>query len=81
MTANQVIDRILTDSCGDFRLEKTCDLIISGSGDTEVKGIATTFMATVDVIYRAIEIGANMIITHEPTYFTGSDRTDWLKGD
>lgn len=81
MTANQVIDRILTDSCGDFRLEKTCDLIISGRGDTEVKGIATTFMATVDVIHRAIEIGANMIITHEPTYFTGSDRTDWLKGD
>ena len=81
MTANEVIERILTDSCGDFRLEKTCDLIISGSGDTEVKGIVTTFMATVDVIRKAIEIGANMIIMHEPTYYTGSDRTDLLMGD
>ena len=56
-------------------------MIISGSGDNRVKGIVTTFMATVDVIRKAIEIGANMIITHEPTYFTGSDRTDWLMGD
>jgi len=81
MTANEVIDRILTDSCGDFRLEKTCDLIVAGKGDTEVKGIVTTFMATVNVIRKAVDIGANMIITHEPTYFNASDRTDWLKDD
>ncbi|NLK65376.1 MAG: hypothetical protein GX289_09805 [Tissierellia bacterium] len=81
MKANEVIERILTDSCGDFRLKETCDLIISGSGDTEVKGIVTTFMATVEVILKTIEIGYNMIITHEPTYFTGSDQTGWLNGD
>lgn len=81
MKVKEVIDAILTDCCGDFRLEKTCDLIINGSGETEVTGIVTTFMATVDVIRSAVEIGANMIITHEPTYFTGVDNTDWLEND
>ena len=26
-------------------------------------------------------MGCNLIITHEPTYFTGSDRIDWVKVD
>src|SRR5690554_4170029 len=81
MKVQQVIDAILTDSCGDFRLEKTCDQLMSGHADMEVTGVVTTFMATVDVIRQAIAVGANMIITHEPTYFTGADDTDWLKDD
>jgi hypothetical protein len=47
----------------------------------EVTKIATTFMATVDVIHRAAEAGVNLIITHEPTWFTGMDGTDWLAED
>lgn len=81
MKVQEVIDAILTDSCGDFRLEKTCDLLMSGEPDQEVTGIVTSFMATADVIRQAAEIGANMIITHEPTYFTGADTTDWLEDD
>ena len=38
-------------------------------------------MATVDVIKKASEIGSQLIITHEPTWFTGEDTTDWLEGD
>jgi putative NIF3 family GTP cyclohydrolase 1 type 2 len=41
----------------------------------------TTFMATADVIRRAQAIGANMIVTHEPTFYTGEDGTEWLAGD
>jgi putative NIF3 family GTP cyclohydrolase 1 type 2 len=59
----------------------TCDIYIAGSPDTEITGVVTTFMATVDVIRQAVKLGANMIITHEPTWFTGSDRTDWLADD
>jgi putative NIF3 family GTP cyclohydrolase 1 type 2 len=47
----------------------------------EVRKIATTFMATADVIRRAAEAGANFIITHEPTWYTGMDGTDWLAED
>ncbi|MGE5613281.1 MAG: Nif3-like dinuclear metal center hexameric protein [Bacillota bacterium] len=81
MKVQEVIDVILTDSCGSFRLDKTCDVLAAGDGDMEVTGIATTFMATVNVIRKAVQIGANMIITHEPTYFNGPDQTDWLQGD
>jgi putative NIF3 family GTP cyclohydrolase 1 type 2 len=81
MKAKEVIEAILADSCGERRLERTCDTIAAGDGDAEVSGIVTTFMATADVIRRAYAIGSNMIVTHEPTYFTGMDGIDWLAGD
>lgn len=81
MKVQEVIDRVLLDSCGGRKLEKTLDVLASGDPDMEVKGIVTTFMATVDVIRKAIAVGANMIITHEPTYFTGHDELDWLQQD
>jgi len=81
MNVQQVIDAVISDSCGTIRLEKTGDVLVSGSPDTEVTGIVTTFMATVDVIRQAIACGANMIITHEPTFYTGVDELDWLQDD
>lgn len=81
MKVQEVIDAIL-DDCG-VRLpeDQTCDILVSGSKDMEVTGIVTTFMATVDVIREAASRGANLIITHEPTWFTGADQTDWLQDD
>jgi putative NIF3 family GTP cyclohydrolase 1 type 2 len=40
-------------------------------------------MATVDVIREAVDKGANMIITHEPTYFTSweMENTKWMEVD
>ncbi|MBR3545715.1 MAG: Nif3-like dinuclear metal center hexameric protein, partial [Oscillospiraceae bacterium] len=52
-----------------------------GSPDTEVTGVATTFMATFDVIREAVRQGKNFIITHEPTWFTGMDETEWCRED
>jgi putative NIF3 family GTP cyclohydrolase 1 type 2 len=66
---------------GEKRLEPTCDQLYEGDWEQEVTGVVTTFMATVDVIRRTIESGANFIITHEPTYFNGWDRRDWLADD
>ena len=81
MDVQAVIETILSDSCGEIRLEKSCDQLIFGNYDSEVTGIVTTFMATVDVIRKAIAIGANLIITHEPTFYTGKDEIEWLKED
>ena len=61
--------------------DQTCDQFISGDLNCEVTGIVTTFMATIDVIRQAISIGANFIITHEPTWFSATDKEDWLKDD
>lgn len=47
----------------------TCDTIKSGSPDTELKKVAVTCIANVDTIKNAIEWGADLLITHEPTYY------------
>lgn len=61
--------------------DETVDTYKSGSGDTEVTGIATTFLATFDVIKRAEQAGLNMIITHEPTYYNHFDASEFFEGD
>lgn len=80
LTAGQVIDRIKA-NIGVPARAKTVDNIIAGSAETPVKGIATTMMATLDVIQRAAESGKNMIITHEPTFYSHQDNTDILLQD
>lgn len=80
MQVKEVADRIIA-ACNVPLLDETCDQLITGNWESEVTGIVTTFMATVDVIHAAIEQGANLIITHEPTYFTHLDGTDWLQDD
>jgi putative NIF3 family GTP cyclohydrolase 1 type 2 len=38
-------------------------------------------MATLDAVQRAAAAGRNMVITHEPTFYTHEDKTDTLKDD
>lgn len=52
---------------------KTWDVKISGCSDAEVTKVAVTMIATVDVIKAAAEWGAQLLITHEPTFFTCDD--------
>lgn len=80
-TVQQVIDKVLQEMCGGPKFEWTCDIISAGRPDSEVTGVATTFMATFSVIQEAVRQGKNFIITHEPTWFTGIDRTDWCQED
>lgn len=80
LTAGQVIDRIKTNVGIPWR-PQTVDNIIVGSSDMPVKGIATAMMATLDVAQRAAAVGRNMLITHEPTFFSHQDTTDALKND
>lgn len=80
MKVKEIIREVIR-KCEMEPLERTGDQIIAGDPEQEVTGIVTTFMATVAVIEQAHELGANFIITHEPTYFTGNDRLDWLEED
>ncbi len=80
MQVREVAERIIA-ACNIPPIEPTCDQLITGDWESEVTGIATTFMATVDVIHAAIAQGANLIITHEPTYFTHLDQINWLQAD
>ena len=84
MTVQQIIEGIIRKTTIlPLPQDRTCDHLIIGRPDMEVKGIVTTFMATVEVIHQAHALGANFIITHEPTWFTGRDDVDtaWCEGD
>lgn len=80
-TVQQVIDKILLSMCGGPKFEKTCDIISAGSPSNIVTGIVSTFMPTFDVIQETVRLGANFIISHEPTWFNGWDATDWCEKD
>ncbi|HZS03613.1 MAG TPA: Nif3-like dinuclear metal center hexameric protein [Blastocatellia bacterium] len=80
LTAGQVIDRIKA-NVGIPWLAQTVDNIVAGTAETPVKGIATTMMATLDVVQRAAAAGRNMVVTHESTFFSHQDRTDQIEQD
>jgi putative NIF3 family GTP cyclohydrolase 1 type 2 len=80
MNVREIVEIVLAQN-GGRKIKPTCDQLIEGNWERQVTGVVTTFMATTEVIRRTIAIGSNLIITHEPTYFTGSDRLDWVKAD
>src|SRR4051794_28355958 len=80
LTAAAVIDRIKAQVGVPWRTE-TVDKVVAGSPFVEVKGIATTMMAPLDAIQRASAEGKNMIISHEPTFYSHQDTVDTLSGD
>jgi putative NIF3 family GTP cyclohydrolase 1 type 2 len=58
---------------GWINLEKTVDTFKSGNPATEITGIAVAWMSYTWALKRALELGLNMFITHEPTYFDHRD--------
>jgi putative NIF3 family GTP cyclohydrolase 1 type 2 len=57
----------------------TVDTVKAGDVSQPVTGIITTMFATVDVIRTAIDLRANFIIAHEPTFYGHLDEKEWLK--
>lgn len=80
MTADQLIGRIKAQLTCDWS-EETVDTYKGGGPEMEVTGIATTFLATLDVLKAAKAKGLNFIITHEPTFYNHLDKTDQYGDD
>ncbi|AKD58695.1 hypothetical protein SD10_21130 [Spirosoma radiotolerans] len=80
LTVGQVIDRVKANVGIPWR-EQTVDNLIAGTPEIPVKGVAVTMMATLDVLQRAASKGLNMVITHEPTYYSHQDRTEPVQQD
>jgi len=72
LTAREVVQRI-QDHVGVPWQKETVDTFKAGDPDIKVTGIAVTMMATFDVLQRAAASGANLIITHEPTFYNHLD--------
>jgi putative NIF3 family GTP cyclohydrolase 1 type 2 len=74
-TAREIIERIKTNVGVPWRAQ-TVDTIKAGDPETAVTGIATTMMATFDVLRRAAAERKNLVITHEPTFYSHLDGTE-----
>ena len=79
-TVKQIMDLFIKDVPGGV-LTNTVDTLKAASPDTKVTGVVTTMFATIAVIRKAIDMNANFIIAHEPTFYNHTDDTSWLKND
>jgi putative NIF3 family GTP cyclohydrolase 1 type 2 len=77
LTIQQAIDAIIT-AVPNAPFADTVDTVKVGDPSQEITSIVVTFLATCDVIEQAVKLGANLIITHEPTFYNHPDETDWL---
>ncbi len=80
LTAGEIVDRIRKQVGIPWRAQ-TVDQIVAGDASTPVHGIATTMMATLDVVERAAAAGKNLIVTHETPFYLHQDHTDDIKDD
>jgi putative NIF3 family GTP cyclohydrolase 1 type 2 len=81
LTAGEVMERIKRNVHVPWR-ENTVDTIKGGgSPDIVVTGIVTSFMATLDVLQKSVKAGNNLVLTHEPTFWSNLDGGEGLTTD
>lgn len=80
VTVGEALKRIQQQTGVTWR-EQTVDTLKTGSPDTPLTGIATSFMATYGALSEAAKRKCNLIITHEPTFYNHLDQTKELEGD
>jgi putative NIF3 family GTP cyclohydrolase 1 type 2 len=79
-TANEVIEAVKANlTC--MWSEKTVDTFKAGNPQDQVTGIVATFIVTMDVLNKAVELNCNLIFTHEPTFYNHLDQVEHLKND
>ena len=51
------------------------DRFLAGDPEDELRGIAITWTPTLAVLRRAVELDCNLVVTHEPLYYTEEDES------
>ena len=72
LTAQEIVDRIRKTLGVEWNAD-TVDTFKAGDPSTVVTGVVTTALATLDVLRRAVKVGANMVITSGPTFYSRAD--------
>jgi len=72
VTAQDVVDRIKANIGVEWRSDDV-DTFKAGDPSTVVTGVVTTSMATLEVLQKAVQAGANFIITASPTFYSRAD--------
>ena len=78
MKIREVIDRIL-DYHPHIKGYRGCDSFKCGDPDAECTGVVCAMSPTINVIRKAIDLGANLIVVHEPTFYTSADEDGWFE--
>jgi putative NIF3 family GTP cyclohydrolase 1 type 2 len=73
VTAQDVVDRVKKNIGVEWTGDDV-DTFKAGDPSTPVTGIVTTSMATLDVLRKAVDAGANFVITAAPTFYSKADR-------
>jgi len=79
-TATEVIDLIISKT-GIPTLANTGDVIRGGNPDTRITGIITTMFPTMEILKEAVAKNCNLIISHEPLYFSSRENTELYGND
>ncbi len=77
MTIREVVETILAYHPAFPPEYHGCDDYKCGDPERECTGVVTAMAATIGVIRQAIELGANLIVVHEPTFYTSEDGPSW----
>jgi putative NIF3 family GTP cyclohydrolase 1 type 2 len=72
VTAQEIVDRVRKNIGVEWSSE-TVDTFKAGDPSTVVTGVVTTSMATLDVLQKAVQAGANLVITAAPTFYSRAD--------
>jgi putative NIF3 family GTP cyclohydrolase 1 type 2 len=75
-----VIETIVSAIAGAPRTN-TVDVVKAGDPTQPCTGVVTSFLGTLDVLRQAKKLGANLVISHEPVFYSHQDKIDWLAGD
>ncbi len=73
MKASEIESYLQSLDTGWVDWSKTVDTFKAGDPNIEVTGIAVAWMTYTSALERAIELGCNLFITHEPTYYNHLD--------
>ncbi len=79
MKASELMAELL--GWSEEKIENTVDTCKAGDPEREVKKVAACFIATPEVIKNAAAWGADLLITHEPTYYEHYDNLAGREGD
>jgi putative NIF3 family GTP cyclohydrolase 1 type 2 len=81
ITAGEVVDRIQKNIGFPWDFSSRRDTFKQGGPGAVVRGIASSFGGDLRVCQRALALGLNMLIVHEPTFYSDQDIIPWVKSD
>jgi putative NIF3 family GTP cyclohydrolase 1 type 2 len=81
LTAKQVVERIQANLGVPWRAVTVDNFKAGSNPDAPLRGIATTMVATYDLLRRASAANRNFIIVHEPTFYNHQDDPKDLASD